>query len=960
MTVSLGMFAFLSPWLLTALALLPVLWWLLRAVPPSPRRLHFPGVRLLLGLVERERMPARTPWWLLLLRILALAAVILAFAEPVLNPRQERGNGPLLILLDGGWGDAPDWQARIDRVAGALTEAAQDARPVAVVSRAEGPPVEVGLPLRAASEWADRVPALAPMAWTPDRPGWTEWLAALDETFETLWISDGIGHDGEAALAEALLDHGPVTLVPPGQPARALVPPRIEEGALQVAALRVPEPDAAPVAVTALGPDPNGVERVLGRGEAEFAPGAGSVDVVLDMPIELRNRVTRVQLEQGRSAAGVALADDALRRRKVGLIAGPASSEAQDLSDPLTYLRKALQPYAELIEAPLGDTLLAAPDMLILADVGGFSDTERTELVEWIETGGVLVRFAGPRLARSDVGRLEADPLLPVRLRAGGRSVGGAMSWAAPRHLQAFPSDGPFAGLRVPEDVDITAQVMAQPDPDLPERVLASLEDGTPLVTGAAHGEGRVVLFHVTANADWSNLPLSGLFVEMLQRLAQSAGGLGTANAAGLEGAVWLPVQVLDGFGDLRSPSLVVGVPGERLAVAEPGPETPPGYYASGERRAALNVMAAEAKLAPLPTLPAGLTIEAMNRPEELRLGPWLLAVALGILAIDVLVTLLVSGRLSGFKRVGPRAAAALLALGMGVAGSESASAQEERDAAALYAANQTVLAYVVTGNERIDRVSEAGLRGLSQELFARTAVEPDEPVAVDLEEDELSLLPMLYWPVTEGQEMPSDAAYARLNDYLRYGGMILFDTLDSDLGAEFSRGTPNGRALQRIAIKLDIPSLEPVPADHVLTRTFYLLQDFPGRWYEAPVWVEAAREAETIEGLPFRNLNDGVTPVVIGGNDWASAWAVTEDGQPMFPIGRGIGGERQREMAIRFGINLIMHVMTGNYKSDQVHVPVPHYNLFIMCCARASPRFLVRAAAHRIGPRRACSRARP
>ena len=73
---------------------------------------------------------------------------------------------------------------------------------------------------------------------------------------------------------------------------------------------------------------------------------------------------------------------------------------------------------------------------------------------------------------------------------------------------------------------------------------------------------------------------------------------------------------------------------------------------------------------------------------------------------------------------------------------------------------------------------------------------------------------------------------------------------------------------------------------------------------------------------MPFRNLNDGVTPVVIGANDWAAAWAVDDTGNPMFPVGRGSGGAQQREMAFRFGVNLIMHVMTGNYKSDQVHVP--------------------------------------
>ena len=234
-----------------------------------------------------------------------------------------------------------------------------------------------------------------------------------------------------------------------------------------------------------------------------------------------------MQLADGRSAAGVALADDTVRRRKVGLLSGRAGSEAQDLVDPLHYLRNALEPFAEVIEAPLGEMLNAAPDVLVLADVGGLGEAERAELVPWIEAGGLLVRFAGPRLAQSGAGQLEEDPLLPVRLRAGGRSLGGAMSWGAPRRLQPFPEGSPFAGLPVPADVDISSQVMAQPDPDLPDRVLASLEDGTPLVTGKPLGEGRVVLFHVTANADWSRLPLSGLFLQMLERLTQSAGGLG-------------------------------------------------------------------------------------------------------------------------------------------------------------------------------------------------------------------------------------------------------------------------------------------------------------------------------------------------------------------------------------------------------------------------------------------------
>ncbi|WP_331000894.1 DUF4159 domain-containing protein [Paracoccus denitrificans] len=248
-------------------------------------------------------------------------------------------------------------------------------------------------------------------------------------------------------------------------------------------------------------------------------------------------------------------------------------------------------------------------------------------------------------------------------------------------------------------------------------------------------------------------------------------------------------------------------------------------------------------------------------------------------------------------------------------------SAQDEPDPRLVRAADEVALAYVITGDSEVDAASEAGLRGLSQVLTARTTVEPGEPIGIDPEQDDLSLLAFLYWPVTEAQAPPSPQAYVRLNHFLRSGGMILFDTRDGDIAG---LGGPDGAAaLQALAAPLDIPPLAPVPADHVLTRSFYLLRDFPGRYQGREIWAEAPpADAQAAEGVPFRNLNDGVSPVIIGGNAWAEAWAVDENGLPMFSIGSGFEGERQREMTYRFGVNLIMYVLTGNYKSDQVHVP--------------------------------------
>ena len=248
-------------------------------------------------------------------------------------------------------------------------------------------------------------------------------------------------------------------------------------------------------------------------------------------------------------------------------------------------------------------------------------------------------------------------------------------------------------------------------------------------------------------------------------------------------------------------------------------------------------------------------------------------------------------------------------------------STPPDPDPRLVRAADQVALAYVVTGDAAVDADSLAGLRGLSQVLALRTTVEPAPPIGIDPDRDDLSLLTFLYWPVTDSQPSPSPQGYVRLNRFLRSGGVILLDTRDGDIAG--IGGPDASAALRRLAGPLDIPPLAPVPPDHVLTRSFYLLEDFPGRYHGAPLWAEAPRAgAEAVGGAPFRQLNDGVSPVLIGANAWAEAWATDERGLALHGVGMGLDGEHQREMAYRFGVNLLMYVLTGNYKSDQVHVP--------------------------------------
>ncbi len=924
--------AFSAPWLLLGLLALPILWLLLRAVPPAPVRRLFPGIVLLQGLSDDERESARTPWWLLLLRMLALAALIVGFAGPILNPPREEaaaGDGPLLLLLDGSWADARDWENRIARADAALEAAAARGRIAAVMLLSA--PLASEIPFQSAETWRSRLPALAPNPWEPDMKAALAWAGALGGRFETLWLSDGLARPGRAPLLEALRRRGPVRVFESPRALLGIGPARLEQGELRLSVLRARPAGARDVAVLARGAGPNGAERVLARATVRFAPGARKADLRLSLPVELRNRINRLVLEGQNTAAAVSLAADVLRRRKVGLVRSGTSGEGDRLLSPLHYLRQALQPASDVIEGTLGDLTRADPDVIVLADVAALAPAEAEALRRWVEGGGLLLRFAGPHLAASDVGRGEADPLLPVRLRSGGRILGGAMSWGTPKKLSAFPEGSPFFGLPVPDDVEISAQVLAEPDPELAGRTIAVLADGTPLVTRKALGSGQVVLFHVTANAQWSNLPLSGLFVKMLGRLlSQSATGADAQQD--LAAQLWEPRLRLDAFGAVHQVQGGEAIPGERLAAALPegrtGPGLAPGIYQASGRAVALNVIGPERELSAA-SWPRDLQVLGMQARRGLDLKPWLLGFGLLLLAADILASLLVSGRMSARRR--PRASLpALAGLGLliwalspalvpGALHAQQAPAGD--DSFAIEATAQLHLAHVLTGDARVDEIAHAGLVGLSDVLFARTSVEPADPIGVDIETRELAFFPFLYWPVTPDQPLPSPQAYARLNRYLANGGMILFDTRDADIAG--SAPTANARRLREIAFGLDIPPLEPLPEDHVLTRSFYLLKEMPGRYRATTLWIEAAPpDAERIEGMPFRNLNDNVSPVIIGNGDWAAAWAIDQGGQPLLPVGRGRSGERQREFAYRFGVNLIMYALTGNYKSDQVHVP--------------------------------------
>lgn len=851
--------SFAEPLLLLGLVSLPVLWWLLRVMPPRPRRVEFPPTRLLFDITPREETPSRTPWWLTLLRLAAATLVILAAAGPIWNPQTgiAASKSPLVILLDDGWSAASSWDARIKAADELIADAESDRRGVALVPLSE-PARDITLMPAGTARVALR--QLAPKPYSIDR---VDTLATLGRFLKATgdcdiaWLSDGVDTGRGTEFAEGLgkvIEGRNLTIFEGGAPpAHALVAAENAAAKMTVKVLRT-DGGIASGTVRAL----DAKSSPIGEAHYTFAAQERETEASFDLPVELRNDIARLEIAGERSAGAVQLLDKRWRRRAIGVVSGSSTDTSQPLLASTFYLSRALQPFADV---RLGDR--GAPQqviaqfldqrlpMIVMADVGTLSPEIRDRLNAWIEQGGVLVRFAGPRLAQAD------DDLVPVKLRRGGRTLGGSLTWEKPQHMASFAADGPFAGLSVPKDVTVSRQVLAEPDAVLATKSWASLEDGTPLVTGEHRGKGVISLFHVGADMRWSDLPMSGTFVEMLRRLVDMSGYTskpGPGVAADPKAETVAPLRTLDGFGAFGPPpssAKPISADYHDRATAD----HPPGLYGPADGPVAINTLASSDRIAPLDTSSLHARRASYTNTEPRDLRGIMLSSALALFLIDAIVVAMLGAGLAAVLR--RRAAPVVLAFAfMLVALAPSATRAENGDDFAIKATSQTRLAYVVTGNADVDSIVKAGMSGLTLFLAQRTALEAGDPVGVDPARDELAFFPLIYWPIVPGAPKPPQDAINKIDAYMKQGGTVVFDTRDAIEAGPGDNGasqTPGMQTLRELLSTLDVPELEPVPRDHVMTKTFYLLRDFPGRFNTGQTWVEALPRGDDDEAAQRR-----------------------------------------------------------------------------------------------------------
>lgn len=893
---------FLNPWVLAGLGALPILWFLLRITPPAPKMTTLPTMRFLMGLEVNEQTPSHTPLWILIMRMVLASLVILSLAGPIHNPAGQLPDAKAIrLVIDNGWESAQTWAEQIKAAQEIIDRAGRDKKELYILTTApqagKSKPLTAG-PLSHAN--ADAIlNAMEPLPWSADYKSASIALQEQQKLRKThsYWFSSGLNGVGHAALAQSLKDQGSLTFTSPspGKLPVLLKSPDTFGLQFQVNAI-TPAKSATSRPISIQATTTNG--QVLDQQTAEFDSSGKPLNIVFDIPEALRNEVTQFRLTGQNGVGGMFLLDEQFQKKNVGLVNSSGEENVKPFIEARFYIQRALEPYTNLKQGSVESLLEEDISVLILPDIGNMPALTLDKLEKWVRDGGMLLRFAGPVMA----GNAAQTFLTPVPLRHGGRSLEGTLSWQKPAKFTEFEEDSPFYGIEIFEDILIKQQILADPSEDLDQHIWAKLDDGTPLITADSLDQGLLVLIHTSASPDWSDLPLSGTFVKILRRLVTLSGRSKTSiNTTGFLHPVW----VYDGLARIKSPdSSVQPISAIEFDKQQANSTHPPGLYGRGGTQRALNIGSHIKKLTTPQSLPNGTEAQIYGDDYEHDLSPHLLYAALILLLADWIIMIALSFGLPFITRF----ATIVIAITTMYPAIANAQTNEETLALAQKYSDGLYLAFIKSGDASLDQQVKKGLENLNAVLSRRTSVEPAGVAPLNPEYDDLTFFPMIYWPVTERPLELSNAAINNIQGYLDHGGTILFDTRDQNQSSGRMRETANAASLRKMISSLNIPPLAPIEKDHVISRSFYLLEQYPGRYTGGTLWVETHSA----------NNRDGVSSVIIGSHDWAGIWASVRTSRS----GSVRPSTKQEEMAFRVGVNLIMYALTGNYKADQVHVP--------------------------------------
>jgi len=916
-------FSFYHPLYLISLLLLPLIYFLIKLTPPQPHVILFPPISILKKLVPAEKTPKNSPLLLFIVRLFLVGAIITALAGPYyqISDKVIINNQPLLIVVDDSWSSAQDWDQRKNFIQNLIHEAELQSVPTYIYAASDNN----------ISQFIDyatthnRIKILNPKPYVPNYSEAINIIREFTKSHENchiVWLAPALAHPDAGEFITSLESDKKkspnLSIYANHNDIKILRNPINQKEAIHIDIENYNQSLNSPIEIIAS--DFYGNTLFQQHFDQKFQT---KDKILIKAPLELRNKVSHLRINNQHTAGSVALLDDRSRRARIGIFAQSKDNSTQPLLSAYYFLSKALNPFADIVIpnsgsiTPIDDLLSQNITTLILSDVGLLTEPDEHAVAKFLTDGGSLIRFSGPNLAA------KADDLLPVKLRPASRNLGGAISWEKPKKIAQFEHSSPFYEFSIPDDILISRQLLAEPTNDLNDKTWVRLEDGTPLVTAERRGKGILVFFHISAETSWSNLPISGLFIDMLNKLSlysfisdemkkNDVPEINNSSQLSLRA-----VKLLDGFGNFL-PGPIDSVPS--ISLNNSGftdSNNLPGFYVDGSITRAVQPISKNEILSKLDDIIKNKTINTLDDISRYDFSSVFLLLSVLLFLIDTLLSTPKSNLSINIFKFPKLILFITILLAPNDEAYATSSPSDQLPSKEMISILTSRLAYVLNGDNNIDATAYDGLKHLTNELRARTSYEPGDPIGLDLNKDDLSLYPLIYWPIYASMPQPNEKVIQKLATFMRSGGTVIFDTRNGDAYSNVIGESQESSWLRLLLQQLDVPVVEQVPRDHVITKTYYLINKIQGSSEPCDSWVEKTfMDVADEQRNNVIQSTDNVSSLIITSCNLASAWS-------RFSRENNFSSNKDThnlELAMRSGINIVMYTLTGNYKSDQVH----------------------------------------
>ncbi|MDC3091076.1 DUF4159 domain-containing protein [Rickettsiales bacterium] len=876
----------------------PVFWKILRTLPLSPKLIKFPAIKIIANEQSIDQSPAKLSYPIVLLRLLILTFIIFAISQPIIN-KQDSSPKNYLIILDNSWISSTTWNKKIEDIKNLISTNESIKNKYSIITTTEYDKNKVFKLFNKNSDEIKKILfSLKPLSWNPNYDLIRNELIGLDEKFDSIyWFTEKVVNKQKISLIENIGERNLKVVAS----SETLIPPILklrkrgdEEYEFEI---------THPLNIFSKGTidcydlKKRLLYRIDYESESKKNEDKFITKVKATIPISIKNKIGFFQMSNQKSPVSVVLLSESNRKKNIGITRYGNQGIQSEFAGGNYYVKKALEKNYNIWEGSLEKLLNEEIQIIFIDDLYTVKSNLESKLLTWISNGGTLIKFGGEKLA-NDISN-ESFNTINDYLSLTGEIVdlNNKLSIKKTMKVSEIESLSPFYGLEISNEVEVKKYLQTRSNLSKDELdIWMKLENGTPLVSSFPYSKGRLIFFHLPLNNSWSNFSLSYSFLDILERIVGQTKGINSKKDRFLK-----PYLTLGGFGDLQKPS------SQNLSLKNFNENKeikinyfhPPGLYKDSDGIISLNMSNHLDQTFKLYKFDDNYISEIIDTDKSKSLMPILLMISILLFMIETFITLFQRQLIIFDKKLLLRRFIFLFII---IYSNFSIAATDKY--IPEYMENR--IGYILSGNEQIDNLSENGLNVISRFVSAKTASIFDTPKSIALDKDNLYFYPLIYWPIISNLNEIKVEEKKKIESFIEDGGLLLIDCNIEKSSLEFSMCFRNIEFFFRT---MQISKFTLLNNKNPISKSFYLLNSFPGR-----------RNNDVYVAYNNSKSTDNAASIILGDNYWAEAWAKDEQNRYIFPLLENM--ENQRLLSLRFGLNLIIYALTGNYKTDQVHIP--------------------------------------